>query len=49
MDAQYSVFDLTENHKALLGKYLTFFKLKQEKFIKEIKLSVEDFKDAKYY
>lgn len=44
---KYNVFDLQESHKTLLGKYLTFFKTKQDKFVKEIKLVVEDFKEQK--
>jgi len=43
----YNLFDLEENHKILLAKYLTFFKSKQDKFVKEIKLGVEEFKDQK--
>jgi hypothetical protein len=42
-----NIFDLSEDHKTLLGKYLTFFKSKQDKFIREIKLAVEDFQEEK--
>ena len=44
---KYNIFDLSESHKNLLGKYLTFFKLKQDKFIREVKGTVDDFKDQK--
>lgn len=47
MNEKVSVFDLQDAHKGLLGKYLTFFKSKQESFVKEIKLVIEDFKDSK--
>ena len=41
---KYNVFDLKEVHKVLLGRYLSFFKAKQDKFIKETKMFIEDFK-----
>jgi hypothetical protein len=44
---KFNVFDLEEAHKNLLGKYLTFFKSKQEKFVKEIKLEIEEYQDEK--
>lgn len=44
---KYNVFDLQASHKNLLGRYLTFFKTKQDKFVKEIKLGMEDFKEQK--
>lgn len=48
MNDKYNIYDLQESHKTLLGKYLTFVKTKQDKFIKEVKMVIEDFKDAKY-
>lgn len=42
---KYNVFDLHEEHKALLGRYVTFFKSKQDKFVKEVTLTIDDFKD----
>jgi hypothetical protein len=42
-----NIFDLEESHKNLLAKYLTFFKSKQEKFIKEIKFEIEEYQDYK--
>ncbi len=42
-----NVFDLEEAHKNLLSKYLTFFKSKQEKFVKEIKFEIEEHQDEK--
>lgn len=44
---KYNVFDLSEEHKNLLGKYLSFFKSKQDKFIREVKCTVDDFKEQK--
>jgi hypothetical protein len=49
MNDKYDVYDLSEDHKGLLIKYLNFFKTKQDKFVKEIKSSFEDFKDEKYF
>jgi len=43
----YNIFDLTDSHKNLIAKYLTFFKSKQDKFVKEVKFSIDDFKDQK--
>lgn len=42
-----NIFDLEEGHKNLLGKYLSFFKSKQEKFVKEIKFEIEEYQDDK--
>lgn len=47
MNAQMNIFDLSEQHKGLLEKYIAFFKSKQEKLIREIKLVVDDFKEEK--
>ena len=47
VNEKYNIFDLSEQNKNLIGKYLQFFKSKQEKFIKEIKLVVDDLKDQK--
>jgi hypothetical protein len=47
MNDKYNIFELTENHKNLLTKYITFFKSKEEKFIKEIKHTINDFKDVR--
>jgi hypothetical protein len=47
MNEKYNVFELSENHKNLLTKYISFFKTKQDKFVKEIKLTFNDFKEAK--
>lgn len=44
---QHNIFDLKEDHKSILGKYVTFFKLKQDKLINEIKMSVDDFTSEK--
>jgi hypothetical protein len=44
---KYNIFNLCESHKNLLGKYLTFFKTKQDKFIREVKSTVDDFKEQK--
>ena len=43
MNESYNLLDLKENHKALLFKYLQFFKSKKEKVLKEISLTVDDF------
>jgi hypothetical protein len=47
MNEKYNIFELTENHKNLLTKFISFFKGKEEKFIKEIKHTINDFKDAR--
>jgi hypothetical protein len=47
MTDKFNLFDLKQDNKTLLGKYVTFFKSKQDKFVKEIKLVVEDFKNEK--
>jgi hypothetical protein len=47
MEEKFNIFDLQEQHKNLLTKYLTFFKTKQDRFVKEIAASIEDFKDEK--
>jgi hypothetical protein len=44
---KYNIFDLAESHKSLLSKYLTFFKSKQDKFIREVKSTVDDFKESR--
>jgi len=45
----YNVLDLQEGHKALLTKYIQFFKIKKEKFVRDIKLDIEDFSSKKYH
>jgi hypothetical protein len=45
---KFNVFDLEESHKNLLGKFLTFFKSKQDIFVKDIKLEIEEEKEKKY-
>jgi hypothetical protein len=42
-----NIFDLQEAHKNLLTKYLTFFKTKQEKFVREVKFEIEDYQNQK--
>jgi hypothetical protein len=47
MNEKYDIFELTESHKVLLTKYINFFKSKQDKFVKEIKYTINDFKENK--
>ncbi len=44
----YDVLTLQEPHKQLLTKYIQFFKVKREKFIRDLKLDIEDFSSEKY-
>ena len=44
---KYNIYNLEESHKNLLTKYLLFFKNKQDKFVRDINLEIEDFKDQK--
>jgi hypothetical protein len=41
------VVSLNDEHKSLFEKFITFFKSKQDKFVREIKLTFNDFKDKK--
>ena len=43
----YNILDLKEGHKTLLTKYIQFFKVKKEKFVRDIKLDIEDFQNKK--
>jgi len=43
----YNVLDLKEDHKGLLTKYIQFFKIKKEKFVRDLTLDIEDFSDKK--
>lgn len=45
---KFNIFNLEESHKNLLTKYLLFFKNKQDKFVKDINLEIEDFQNQKY-
>jgi hypothetical protein len=45
---QNNVFNLKDEHKSLFEKFITFFTNKQDKFVREIKLTISDFKDKKY-
>ena len=47
MNEKYNVFELKEIHKNLIIKFISFFKSKEEKFVKEIKHTFNDFKDSK--
>ena len=44
---KYSVFNLSQSHKELFTKYLTYLKNKENTFIKEVLSYVEDFKNEK--
>ena len=45
--ARFSVFNLSNSHKELFTKYLTYLKNKENTFIKEVISYVEDFKNEK--
>ena len=47
MNEKYNVFDLSEIHKNYFVKFLSFFKNKKERLIKEIKYEIEDFRTNK--
>ena len=44
---KYSVFNLTQTHKELFAKYITYLKNKENTFIKEVLSYVDDFKNEK--
>ncbi len=47
MNENNSIFSLKDEHKILFEKFITFFKNKKEKFVREIKLTFSDFKHKK--
>ena len=44
---KFSAFNLTNSHKELFTKYLTYLKNKENTFIKEVLSYVKDFKNEK--
>lgn len=42
-----SAFDLKEDHKNLLTKYIQFIKVKEKKVLNEIGFFIQDFFDSK--
>ena len=44
---KYSAFNLTQSHKELFTKYITYLKHKEGTFIKEVLSYVDDFKNEK--
>ena len=44
---KYSVFNLTQSHKELFSKYITYLKHKEGTFIREVLSYVDDFKEEK--
>ena len=42
-----SVFNLSESHKELFSKYITYLKHKEGTFIREVSSYVDDFKNEK--
>lgn len=48
MNEKYNILDLSEIHKSSFLKFITFFRNKKDRLIKEIKYEIEDFKDSKY-
>ena len=44
---KYSVFNLSQSHKELFSKYITYLKHKENTFIREVLSYVNDFKNEK--
>jgi len=47
MNEKYNVFDLSEIHKSSFIKYISFFRNKKDRLIKEIQYEIEDYRDTK--
>jgi hypothetical protein len=43
----YKILDLNQDHKTLLTKFIQFFKSKKEKFIRDLKLDIDDHSQKK--
>jgi len=49
MNEKYNVFDLSETHKSSFIKFISFFRNKKDRLIKEIQYEIEDYRDSKYW
>ena len=45
--SKYSVFNLSQSHKELFSKYITYLKHKEGTFIREVLSYIDDFKNEK--